>query len=273
MSARHANRRESICCDSVGRCRVCIHPCQCEFATVGSLGNRSLDNDSLGSGSFAGGSFGSGLSVSGMISSAAAGAAPSHDRSSFATRFRFAIARPTLAEAGPVVARMSTRGLTNDSAVVRSTRAMSARRARGARDVGATLRARTSRTRIFFLESIHFGATASGRLSTAMIDSRQHGIDRASGCADVSDCAADAKLGDVANPSDVANSAVTADDRRFNRSTLARHSVTGGALTDCCLSGDASWGSALGAMSARRATCGAPRTIELAAALPAELVD
>jgi hypothetical protein len=179
MSARHANRRKSNCCDSVGCRAIGIHSCQREIERGDSL------------------------------------AADFRRRGSFAVgrgrvlRFGFAIGRPNGIASRPIERRISTRILTNetkrtgriDDASVLASRAplLVAQRATGPLATGqlATVHSPAPRERINFFEVIYFRFGASGRLSTAMIDASQRliesdgaestgDVDRASDCAGVS---------------------------------------------------------------------------------------
>lgn len=228
MSARHANRRKSNCCDSVARRSICIHSCQCEIerrecprAHFSSAGLLAVDRKPR-------------------------------------LRFGFAIGRPNGIAPAPIAPA------THAPAIVSSTAASPAADVRGARhthhiltsDASSTRRARiratsvlasraplsigaggrigadlaigaavrdeaatdcslAPRVRINLFEALYFRSGASGRLSTAMIDMSQRLIgsrglqstvdtDRASDCADVS-----------------ARWDVSRDDRRFNRGALA----------------------------------------------------
>ncbi len=248
MSARHANRRKSNCCDTIGCCSISVHPCQCEIGRCDSLGA-----DFSGCRSFAVGR-GRGL------------------------RFGFAIGRPNGIASRPIECRITSRVLTTDTkrtgrihaaSVLASRAPLLAGRAKllatqakqakllaaqplcaftcAAQDIcfaqitraaQASLRAEvatehspTPRVRINFFEAIYFRFGASGRLSTAMIDASQQmigsngirstgDVDRASDCADVS------ARWDASTP---LSSLRSRDDRRFNRSpSVARSGAPSG---------------------------------------------
>lgn len=238
MSARHANRRKSNCCDSIGCCSISIHPCQCEIERCDSLGADFSDSRSFAVGR------GRGL------------------------RFGFAIGRPNGIASRPIECHITARVLTTDTkrtgrihaasvlasrapllaarakllaAQVKQAKLLAAqpRQASGSaaqtftcaglaslRAEVATEHSPTLRGRIKFFEAIYFRFGASGRLSTAMIDASQQmigsngirstgDVDRASDCADVS------ARGDV---STLHSSPRSRDDRRFNRSPSAARS-------------------------------------------------
>jgi hypothetical protein len=233
MSARHANRRKSNCCDSVARRSICIHSCQCEIerrecprAHFSSAGSLAVDREPR-------------------------------------LRFGFAIGRPNGIAPAPIAPATHAPAIASSTAAS-STAASPAADVRGARhthhiltsDASSTRRARiraasvlasrapvsigaggrigvdlaigaavrdeaasdcslAPRVRINLFEALYFRSGASGRLSTAMIDMSQRwigstglqstgDIDRASDCADVS-----------------ARWDVSRDDRRFNRGALA----------------------------------------------------
>ena len=174
MSARHANRRKSNCCDSVGCCSIGIRSCQREIER-----SDSLAADFRRRGSFA---VGRGRML----------------------RFGFAIGRPNGIASRPIERRTSARISTNetkrigrigDASVLASRAPVLV--AQAATAPLATVRPPASRGRIKFFEVIYFRFGASGRLSTAMIDASQRliesdgiestgDVDRASDCAGVS---------------------------------------------------------------------------------------
>lgn len=243
MSARHANRRKSNCCDSVGCCSTGVHPCQREIERCDFLRGDFLGPDSSGAdfwGHFSGnGSFGV--------------------RRGRGLRFGFAIGRPNGIASRPIECRANTRVRTHEtkrtgrvhaaSVLAASTpsvvasgapllaprvellaeeaeRLAAARATAVAADTSlraevATGHCPARRVRINFFDALYFRFGASGRLSAAMIDASQPligsngmestgGVDRASDCADVS------ARWDVST----SRSLLSRDDRRFNRSPL-----------------------------------------------------
>lgn len=200
MSARHANRRESICCDSVGCWSICISPCQ-----------RVIEQSELEPG-------------------APSPDAPRAGASRAAPNTGFALGCGIPRRTRPADGCMVTSGLTNDAdfAVV----------APGARRESDHLArcARASRTSFTFFYPIHFRVPASGRLSTAMNAAGHREIqstalpNRALDCADVSDCAGSSTRAALDPRADkIARSGCTRSDRRSSQSNLETHRVRRGA--------------------------------------------